>query len=280
MSGDHQLTAGIVVAMEAEQKHLLTAASNVQRLPSAVFPTSLLTIGDTRCVIVRSAIGMVHAAAATQFLIGDHHPAIVLNFGCAGAHRRDILPGEVIIGDRCVYHAATQILPDGRERYVGFTSEDGSDIAHVSQFNAVTADPGLVERALAVVQRDGIEPWPGSSESPGVTLGAIASADVWTQSTARLDAIHRRHRTLCEDMEAAAIGRIAHLHQLPFLSVKDISNNEFLRASDLSDFSDFPIEEVGKRAAAVIAGLVRDLSGFDAVAAYSRNSNGLTTITR
>jgi nucleoside phosphorylase len=113
---------------------------------------------------------------------------------------------------------------------------------------------------MAVALRDGIESWPGDERKPNAIAGAIASADVWTQSTARLDAIHQQHTTLCEDMEAAAVGRIAFLHGLPFLPVKDISNNEFLRASDLSDFSDFPVDEVGKRAAAIIAGLATELA--------------------
>lgn len=263
ISGD--VAIGIVVAMAAEERHCLALAASVEALTSPPFPTHLISLGQTPCAIVRSGIGMVHAAAASQALIAEHHPSIILNFGCAGAHRRDLLPGDVIIGNRCIYHAATQILSDGTERYVGFTQESGSDIAQVNELHAVDADPRLVERAMAIVRRDGIEPWPGDDRISVATAGAIASADVWTQSVERLDIIHRQHKTLCEDMEAAAVGRIAHLHGLPFLAVKDISNNEFLRTSDLSDFTDFPVEEVGKRAAAVIAGLAAELGARDLV---------------
>ncbi len=263
--GRNDTAIGIVVALAAEERHCIGAATNVESLPSPAFRTHLVTFGDTPCAIVRSGIGMVHAAAATQVLISAHQPSIILNFGCAGAHRRDLLPGDVIIGNRCIYHAASQILPDGTERYVGFIDEEGSDIAHVSKLHAVEADIRLVERALAIVHRNTIEPWPGGQRLPIANVGAIASADIWTQSIERLDVIHRRHKSLCEDMEAAAIGRIAQLHGLPFLAVKDISNNEFLRTSDLFDFSDFPVEEVGKRAAAVIVGLATELGARELI---------------
>jgi adenosylhomocysteine nucleosidase len=259
------IAIGIVVAMAAEERHCLALAADVEQVAGSPFPTRLIRLGDTPCAIIRSGIGMVHAAAATQALISEHQPSIILNFGCAGAHRRDLLPGDVVIGDRCIYHAATQILPDGSERYVGFTQEVGLDIANVNELHAVDAHPRLVERAVAVARRDGIEPWPGDGRVPIATVGAIASADVWTQSVERLDVIHGLHETLCEDMEAAAAGRIAQLYGLPFLAVKDISNNEYLQSSDLFDFTDFPVEEVGKRAAAVIAALAAELGARELV---------------
>lgn len=262
----HEPAIGIVVALAAEERHCLALATAVEPGSPSPFPTHQLTFGDTPCVIIRSGIGMVHAGAATQALIAEHHPSIILNFGCAGAHRRDLLPGDVVIGNRCIYHAATQILPNGKERYVGFIDEEGAAIAHVNKFHAIDCDIRLIERALTVVHRRPIEPWPDSHREPIATVGAIASADVWTQSMDRLDAIHRQHKTLCEDMEAAAVGRIAQLYGLPFLAVKDISNNEYLRTSDLFDFTDFPVEEVGKRAAAVIAALAAELGAPELVA--------------
>jgi nucleoside phosphorylase len=54
-------------------------------------------------------------------------------------------------------------------------------------------------------------------------------------------------------MEAAAIGQVAALHRAPFLTIKDISNNEYHRATDLAgDLEAFPFDEVGKRAAALL----------------------------
>ena len=62
-----------------------------------------------------------------------------------------------------------------------------------------------------------------------------------------------------EEMEAAAVGRIAGMHGVSFLSIKDISNNEYLRESDIAEYTDFPVAEVGKRAAALLAQTITKL---------------------
>ena len=62
-------------------------------------------------------------------------------------------------------------------------------------------------------------------------------------------------------MEAAAIAQVCARHGVPFLSIKDISNNEFHAASDLTGgFTDFPTAEVGKRAAMLTLRLVERLA--------------------
>jgi hypothetical protein len=44
-------------------------------------------------------------------------------------------------------------------------------------------------------------PWPAAVpyRAPRIHTGAVASADVWTQSPTRLDLLHGRHGSLCED---------------------------------------------------------------------------------
>ena len=51
-------------------------------------------------------------------------------------------------------------------------------------------------------------------------------------------------------MEAAAIAHVVFRHHVPFMTVKDISNNEFHTLTDLEgDISVLPAEEIGRRAA-------------------------------
>jgi nucleoside phosphorylase len=62
-------------------------------------------------------------------------------------------------------------------------------------------------------------------------------------------------------MEAAAIAQIAGLHGVPFLTIKDISNNEFLDATDFSDEGAGLLEsEVGRRAAELTRRVLERLS--------------------
>ena len=209
-------------------------------------------------------MGLINAAAGTERLIAEHEPRLILNYGCSGAHRRDILPGDVVIGERVVHHSAMQIRRDGSEWHSGFGYEVAGERMDAAE---LPSDPELTALARAIAGRVAPEPWPEDLfwpagvewRRPVVHRGVVASADIWTQQIERLDLLHARHESLCEDMEAAAIAQVSALHGLPFLTVKDISNNEYHRPSDLDAFTDFPIEEVGRRAAAFVAELIGSL---------------------
>lgn len=256
---------GLVVAMEAELVHTLRAHPPIANESRDIWHYHRFEISGLPVVALRAGMGMVNAAAATERLITDHAPAAVLNYGCAGAHRREIMPGDLVLGEGVVNHTAMQILKDGSERYTGF----GYDVVGERMDAAdLATDAELLAIARKVAADFAGEPWPGTlfwprdiaRRAPVVHSGVVASADIWTQAPARLDVLHARHRSLCEDMEAAAIAQVCARHHLPFLTVKDISNNEFWQASDLEGFTDFPREEIGKRAAAFVTAVIQRLA--------------------
>ena len=54
-------------------------------------------------------------------------------------------------------------------------------------------------------------------------------------------------------MEAAAIAQVCGRHGVPFMTVKDISNNEFHALTDLEgDIEVLPANEIGRRAVALL----------------------------
>jgi adenosylhomocysteine nucleosidase len=264
---------GLVVAMEAELRHLLERVAVEGEVNDGPWRDRRVTIGDVPVIAVCSGMGMVNAAAGTEHLIAAHRPRAILNYGCTGAHTRQILPGDVVIGAAAVNHAAVHILPGGEEYFVGSRYEVGGETMAAA---SLPADPALLALARAAAADWTPEPWPGDLfwppgvpyRDPVVHVGVVASADTWTQSQPRLDLLHGRHQSLCEDMEAAAIAQICARHQTPFLTIKDISNNEFHAATDiLGGFTDFPTAEVGKRAAALVIRLIERLGRQDVPAA-------------
>jgi adenosylhomocysteine nucleosidase len=257
-------TIAVMVAMDAELVHLRRMVSDARPRTIGIWEGWDATIGDHDVVGVRSGIGMLNAAAATERVVVTVGPDLILNYGCAGAHRRDIMPGDVIIGSQTVNHGALNILADGTE----VPNDRGNENSGERIFPAVIdADPDLLADAQVVAARITIEPWPPGVvwpatvpyRTPIVHVGPLASSEVWTQQLARLDVLHDRHGTLSEDNESGAFAHVAYLHGIPFLSIKDIANNEYLAASDLAEFSDFPIAEVGKRAASLVHGLIEAL---------------------
>ena len=256
----------LVVAMEVELQHVLGAVGSIHEKRDGVWLDRHTAVAGMPVVAVRSGMGLINAAAATERVINAHRPRVVLNYGCAGAHRRDIMPGDVIIGTCIVHHSAMQFLASGEERYVGFGYEVGSERIEVSE---LACDPALVQAAhqaatdyLPTPWPQGL-PWPAAVpyRAPCIHTGAIASADIWTQSPTRLELLHRRHGSLCEDMEAAAVAQVCAFHSVPFLTVKDVSNNEFHAATDITGgFTNFPRAEAGRRAAALILRLLERLA--------------------
>jgi nucleoside phosphorylase len=129
----------------------------------------------------------------------------------------------------------------------------------------LATDPRLRALAEEAASALVLDAWPREHRLPlhpedgavRVHIGPVASADMWLQDPSWLDKVHERTGSLCEDMEAAAIGQVAALHGVPFLTIKDISNNEFHAATPFEGTeSALPLAELGRRAATLTAATI------------------------
>jgi adenosylhomocysteine nucleosidase len=176
--------------------------------------------------LVVSGMGMQPAAAATRELIAQYRPRAVLNYGCAGAHRVDLAIGDIVVGTEAVAYGEpeTPVAP---------------------------SDPDLLTVAREV-----------AAEHERVVFGTVASADAWNRAPETIGALAARHGSLCEDMEAAAIGLVCAAHRVPFLTIKDISNNELVRQtlSGEAMLREIGLEEIARRAAEFTLRLLQALA--------------------
>jgi len=207
---------------------------------------------------------MSSAAATTEALITRYHPVVILNYGCAGAHRPNILPGDLIIGSRAVAPDCITVDADGSEKYEGMCYLHSGIPQYVDYLPTAPSLLALATRTATRLEGQH-EPWPLGSgwplsiphRPPQHFIGTISSSDRWNRDPERIRRIVTRHDSMCEDMEAAAIALTCASHDVPFLSVKDISNNELLRTTD----EQFVIEsegQLGKRASVVVLSLLHD----------------------
>jgi adenosylhomocysteine nucleosidase len=242
----------IIAAMQSELVHIIPPYIRAVAVADNVFDGVTWIQEDTQIVALRSGIGMVAAAAATEFAIRSWDADAVLNFGCTGAHVRDLYPGDVIIGSASIAHAPQRVDADGVEQFHVTDFGVGSDVA---PSNVFPSDSELLTFAEDAAADWTPERWPVGTppRSPIVRVGSIGSGDIWNQHVERIDRLHAMHGTLCEDMEAAAIAQVAKRHDVPFLTIKDISNNEFHAVTDFgTDGADILEPELGKRAAALL----------------------------
>jgi adenosylhomocysteine nucleosidase len=249
---------GIVVAMESELRHLLAKTTPAREVEVGPWRDRFVMAGDVPLIALCCGIGMVNAAAGSEHLIGLYAPRAIFNFGCVGAHRRDILPGDVIIGDGAVNHGAVHILASGEEYFPGQEYQfAGEEVA----LTELATDPELRALTVEAAKEWSPAPWPRGlnlppdveQRPPQVLVGRVGSADQWNQQHDRIDRLHARHGTLCEDMEAAAIAQVCARHGVPFMTVKDVSNNEYHVLTELiGEISVLSPEEVGRRSAELV----------------------------
>jgi nucleoside phosphorylase len=258
----------VVVAMPEEMTHLegLLRAHGARWEGTDVSGPrrfDRITFNEMPLVLTTSWIGMVAAAAATEAVIARYAPRAVLNYGCTGAHRDDLMLGDVVVGTACVAYDHGRLRPGGAFEPTPMHVFVGGEGAKVDAF---PTSPALLAVAESVAGLGGWrpEPWPGAGRAPRVFFGPVGSADRFTQDVDALRALHARHASLCEDMEAAAIAQVCAIHDLPFLTVKDISNNEFRAVSTFGEEGTFKIleAELGKRAAAFLFALIERLAAM------------------
>ena len=184
---------GVVVAMESELQHLLASSDDpCASVRDGPWLDRFVSAGDVPLIALCSGIGMVNAAAGTEHLIGRYAPRAILNYGCAGAHRRDILPGDVIIGDGTVHHGAVHILASGEEFFPGKDYEVTGEVVASTE---LATDPELTRSGHR--SGEGMDARAVAARSqPASRDRAARAADArWAGRLGRhLDAVPRAHR--------------------------------------------------------------------------------------
>jgi nucleoside phosphorylase len=268
MASDHQPPVAVICALEGELAHLRAALPAAQEVTAGNRTTWHTALDAQPIILALCGLGMMSAAAVAEAVIARYEPAAILNYGCAGAHRADLLPGDIVIGARVVAYESISERPDGTAHFVGMRFLRQGVQAREP---FLPADPSLLKLALRVgAALDGHhEPWPPAlgwpagiqHRAPRLVAGTVASADRWNRTPASIGAIAALHDSYCEDMEAAAIALTCASHAVPLLTIKDISNNELLRATESG--TSLMVQagpELGKRAGAIVLGVLRELA--------------------
>jgi adenosylhomocysteine nucleosidase len=268
---DTRVVIVVICALEEELCHLRAALLPGSGEWHAGRFYEATALGDRTIVLARCGIGMLSAAALAEGVIGRWQPEMVLNYGCTGAHRDDLLPGDIVVGERTVAYDSVMVAPDGDEEfkpmyYLRANEQQRSDF--------FLGDPELLAAARRAIERlEGRhEHWPPTSgwptqvphRAPRVVFGTVASADRWNRSPERIASLVALHGSHCEDMEAGAIALVCAGHDLPFLSIKDISNNELLRLTSGDGFDIETSGQLGKRAAVVVREMLREVAEHQA----------------
>ena len=166
------------------------------------------------CRLVMTGIGGVNAAHALTVALERRRPALVLQFGIAGAYVPSGVPvGAVACATEEIYGDVGVLAPGGwlpaDEIGIPLVPPDLIAPGDPPRFNRFPLDPGLVSRAADACD---------ARSGPFVTVNQCSGVQ------AVGDEIHRRFGALCESMEGAAAAHVCTLYGVPFLEVRGVSN--------------------------------------------------------
>ena len=196
-------TIGMVVAMDKEiTPFLSTVGESVGTQTKGGFTVYGYKLEDKTVYLIKSGIGEIYAAAATQVLIGEFGAEVVLNFGVCGALTKDIGVCDTVIVKGVVHYDFDLT---------------GIDDVVIGQY------PGY-ETPIIETTKEFIEI--SKKAMPNAKEVICASADKFVSDKDIKIRLNTEFGAEVCDMECAAVLLTCNLHGVPTLIIKAVSDGE------------------------------------------------------
>lgn len=198
----------IIGAMDEEVTSLTQALANTHEEQNRFSDLPIFTgqLRGKNVVIARCGIGKVNAALATQFLLDNYHPKVIINTGVAGGVSPMVKIGDLVIGHSSLQH-------DFDVQNFGYPR----GVIPRLKTSLFQAEQRLVELAA-----DAATEIFGANR---IHKGFIVSGDQFVSSIEQKEAILRFFsEATCVEMEGAAIAQVAYMNQVSHLIVRAISD--------------------------------------------------------
>ena len=196
---------GIVVAMDEEMQEILKLMESTETKQVYDLKFIIGKIRNKNCVIVKSGVGKVNAARTTQILIDNFELEFVINTGVAGAINHLLNIGDVVIAKHVVQHDF-DITAFGHSK--GYITGVGEKII---------CNRELVEEFEKMLKN--IE-----ERIYNIKIGIVASGDIFCTQIDMKNKINAKFNADVVDMECASVGQVCYLDNIPFISVRCISD--------------------------------------------------------
>lgn len=155
-------------------------------------------------ILAKSGAGKVNASMTVTKMIDKYKPEIIINTGIAGG-LETVEVGNFVIGNKMVYYDVNMSSHRSNHQHGkvrGLPLEFTSDSKLVANFYNFCNENKITS-----------------------LVGIIATGDYFVSNSTYLDNISREiSNILAVDMESAAIAQVCYLHNVPFLSVRAISD--------------------------------------------------------
>ena len=187
---------------------------------------NIFKINNNEVVLINTGVGKVNSAVNLEKAISKYKPDFIINSGCSGAIDSSLPIYGVIISDTVFYHDFSPI--NIMEKYM---PEKGY----------MKADKKLINKAKEACQNLKIENY---------TVGNIATGDCYVTEKETVDKI-KNMGAVTVDMESAALIHTAKINNVPFISIRSIS--DFANGKEVDEI------EASRKAAIITEEIVNNI---------------------
>ena len=199
------MKVGIIRAMDVEV-NLLKDSMNITRQTSRAGMTFCEgKLGSTDAVTAKCGMGKVNSGICAQILIDIFGVTHIINTGVAEALNDSLNIGDIVVSSDSVQH-------DFDVTHIGFMA---GEIPYTGKI-AFEADKALRAKAVEAVH--------AAAQGVNVIEGRICSGDQFHSEQGVFDRIISTFKADCIEMEAGAIAQVCYLNNIPFVSVRAISD--------------------------------------------------------
>ncbi|MFV0575043.1 MAG: 5'-methylthioadenosine/S-adenosylhomocysteine nucleosidase [Vibrio sp.] len=209
--------------MPIEAQHFAALLKDVVIEKTGTFVFYKGTLNGYPVIVSQTGKGLENTAAATAISIERYKPIAIINQGTSGGHDPALAVGDIVLGKRVVNigNLKTPNKAEGEGSnsltwipmdIMASSGSAGSDDANKIRY--YEGSPELLAIAKNVPYKHG-----------HVVEGTVGSANFWNSELDRISWFHKNFGTSVEEMEGASAAQIAEAYQVPFLSIRILSNN-------------------------------------------------------
>lgn len=223
-------TIGIIGAMPSELADIRAALPDAVEETCAGFSYFRANIGSKTVIFACSGIAKVNAALCAQVMIDHMGVEAILNAGIAGGMQNTIHVCDLVVSSEVLFH---DVDPHFLKDYPPYCAVYPANEALIACAQKTCADFAFA-----------------------CHTGRIVSGDAFISSNAVKAQIQEQFAPFAVDMESAAIGQCAYRNEIPFVSVRCISDN----ADDDGAMSFDEFEKIAaKRVAELVLAMIEKL---------------------
>lgn len=219
---------GIIGAMPSELADIRNVLSDSAVIRHAGFDFYINTFDGKVIVNACCGIAKVNAALCTQVMIDKFGVEAIINTGVAGGMNKAVKVCDIVV--------SSEVMPHDLElRFLD----------NYPPYNSVfKGDRKLIDLACETCDE----------KNYARHIGRIVSGEAFISSSEVKNAICERLSPLAVDMETAAVGHCAFMNEVPFVSIRCISDN----ADDEGEMSFDEFEKIAaKRVAEIVLEMIK-----------------------